>query len=218
MKEDILEQLIEDWYVTNSGWFVKHNIKYRPDKSHKDYEHRKDSNHSDIDILAYSPKVDSPENVHVISCKSWQDGLNLKDLFEIINNEAKYNNKNQAGFQKREGWKRFRELVSDKWIEAFVNKIEEETGQRDFTYKIAVTKIKNNKNNYLSKIINNEKIQKRFTDNNAKIKIEIIELKDILKQTLNRLKCKETTVLEMTEIGRFLQLIEAAEMDIIYEN
>lgn len=28
MKEDILEQLIEDWYVTNSGWFVKHNIKY----------------------------------------------------------------------------------------------------------------------------------------------------------------------------------------------
>jgi hypothetical protein len=27
MKEDILEQLIEDYYVAMSGWFVKHNIK-----------------------------------------------------------------------------------------------------------------------------------------------------------------------------------------------
>lgn len=41
MKEDILEQLIEDWYVTNSGWFVKHNIKYRPNKNHQDYESKK---------------------------------------------------------------------------------------------------------------------------------------------------------------------------------
>ena len=213
MKEDILEQLIEDWYVTKSGWFVKHNIKYRPDKRHADYDIQKDSVHSDIDILAFSPKETNPNNVHIISCKSWQDGLDLKNLYETINSEAKYNDKNQPGFQKREEWKKFRELVSDKWIAAFVNKIEEETGQRSFTYKIAVTKLKN-KDTYLDKIVNNKKVQKRFDDNNAKIKIEIIELQDIIKQTITRLDNKKTTVLEMTEIGRFLQLIKAANMNI----
>jgi len=28
MKEDILEQLVEDWFVSKPGWFVKHNIKF----------------------------------------------------------------------------------------------------------------------------------------------------------------------------------------------
>lgn len=54
MKEDILEQLIEDWYVSKPGWFVKHNLKFRPDKNHAEYISNKDSVHSDIDILAFS--------------------------------------------------------------------------------------------------------------------------------------------------------------------
>ena len=158
MKEDILEQLIEDWYVTNPGWFVKHNIKYRPDKNHKEYESKKDSVHSDIDILAYSPK-EKTNNVHVVSCKSWQSGLNLKYLFSIINSEASYNDKTKVGFQKREEWKQFRELVSDKWIDAFVKKIEEETNQRNFTYQIAVTKIiPDKKIDYLKKLQETDKI------------------------------------------------------------
>ena len=53
MKEDILEQLIEDWYISNSGWFVKHNIKYRPSLQHPDYDPKKDSVHSDINVIAY---------------------------------------------------------------------------------------------------------------------------------------------------------------------
>ena len=214
MKEDILEQLIEDWYVTNSGWFVKHNIKYRPNKNHQDYESKKDSVHSDIDILAYSPK-EKINNVHVISCKSWQSGLNLKYLFSIIDSEANYNDKTKAGFQKREEWKQFRELVSDKWIDAFVKKIEEETGQRNFTYRVAATKIIHDKKvNYLEKIQNNEKIKKRFNKYNSEIKNEIIDLKTIINQTLERINDKETPVLEMTEIGRFIQLLEAAGIKI----
>lgn len=47
MKEDILEQLVEDWLVSEEGWFVKHNIKYRPHKNYAGYEPKKDSVHSD---------------------------------------------------------------------------------------------------------------------------------------------------------------------------
>ena len=153
-------------------------------------------------------------NVHEISCKSWQSGLDLKNLYEIINKDATYNNNKQPGFQKREEWKNFRELVSDKWISDFVNKIEEETGRRFFTYKIAVTKLKN-KDLYLDKIINNSMIHNRYKVNNAQIKIEILELHEIINQTLTRLEKKETAALEMTEIGRFLQLIKTANMNII---
>ena len=214
MKEDILEQLVEDWYVTNEGWFVKHNIKYRPDVNHKDYDSKKDSVHSDIDILAFSAREEAPNNVHAISCKSWQAGLDLKNLFGIIDREATYNDKSKAGFQKREEWKRFRELVSDKWIGAFVDKIEKETGQRDFIYIIAVTKIKDDRDGYLSKILDNKKIKKRFENHKSKIKVKIVELKEIIERTLKRVEKKETTALEMTEVGRFVQLLKAANIDI----
>ena len=94
-------------------------------------------------------------------------------------------------------------------------KIEEETGQRNFTYRVAATKIIHDKKiNYLEKIQNNEKIKKRFNKYNSKIKIEIIDLKTIINQTLERINDKETPVLEMTEIGRFIQLLEAAGIKI----
>ncbi len=54
MKEDILEQIVEDWLVCEPGWFVKHNIKYRPRKEHAEWVKNQDSVHSDIDILALS--------------------------------------------------------------------------------------------------------------------------------------------------------------------
>lgn len=214
MKEDILEQLIEDWYVTQSGWFVKHNVKYKPDSTRNDYNATQDSVHSDIDVLAYSAKNPTPDNVHIISCKSWQSGVSLKRLYNIINSEAEYKDKSKAISQKREEWKSFRELVSDKWIKAFVDKIEEETGQRNFTYKIAVTKLKDSKDNYRSKIENSDKIKQRFQKNNSEISIKFIEFKEIIKQTLNRLQSKETTTVEMTEVGRFIQLIKAAGIDV----
>lgn len=44
-----------------------------------------------------------------------------EDILEQLS-EANYNDKTKAGFQKREEWKKFRELVSDKWIDAFVKK------------------------------------------------------------------------------------------------
>jgi len=53
-KEDILEQIVEE-YLTHKGYFVQRNIKYRPDTRDPDYDAKKDSVHSDIDVLAYNP-------------------------------------------------------------------------------------------------------------------------------------------------------------------
>ena len=69
MKEDILEQLVEDYFVAQTGWFVKHNIKFRPDKEHSDYKTNKDSVNTDIDILAFSKKEGDKKRVAVVTCK-----------------------------------------------------------------------------------------------------------------------------------------------------
>jgi len=203
MKEDILEQVVEDWYVSQPGWFVKHNIKYRPNQNRADYISLLDSVHSDIDILAYSSVNQTPDNVHVISCKSWQGGLRLKNLYDIIEKGDKH-----------EKWKSFRELVSDKWIEAFINTIEDETGQRNFSYKIAVTKLYDPNNSYRNKIVTNTKVIQRFKKYNSDIKIDFIELKDVVSDTIKRLNLKDTPSVEMTDVGRLLQLINAAGMNI----
>ncbi len=49
-KEDILEQLVEDFLI-HRGYFVRHNIKFLPRKSHPQFNVKLHSNHSDIDVL-----------------------------------------------------------------------------------------------------------------------------------------------------------------------
>ena len=41
-----------------------------------------------------------------------------------------------------------------------------------------------------------------------------ILIKKIIEETLKRVEKKETTALEMTEVGRFVQLLKAANIDI----
>ena len=211
MKEDILEQLIEDYYVSMPGWFVKHNIKFRPDKNHKDYNSKKDSVHSDIDIIALNGFNKSVNRVHIISCKSWQGGFGVKNWLKVLEGEATYNKKDPRKFQKRESWKAFRELVSDKWIESFLGIIEKETGQKDFTYVIAVTKLKNS--NDEDKLLENSNIIKeRFKKKGVKVNISFLTLESLINDINNRLKNKETTVPESTDIGRIMQLLYAAKI------
>ena len=70
-KEDILEQIVEE-YLIHKGYFVQHNIKFRPREDHPDFRKREDSSYSDIDVLAYHPKLRGPKRVFAVSCKSWQ--------------------------------------------------------------------------------------------------------------------------------------------------
>lgn len=209
MKEDILEQLVEDWFIARPGFFVKHNIRFRPNKDHRDYKPKQDSVHSDIDILALATTAKKkPERVHVVTCKSWQGGFGLKNWLSDIEKEAKYNEPS-VGFNQRERWKYFRELVSDKWMEAFLDTIEAETGQRDFTYTIAVTKLNGTEQERQSFEESNV-LKARFKAKGSNIVIKVLTLENVIAEFTKRIVAKDTPSLEATDVGRLLQLIHAA--------
>src|SRR5215212_4541875 len=133
MKEDILEQLVDD-YLLAKGYFTRHNVKFKPRPDHPDFVSKEDSNHSDIDVLGFHPLLSGPDRVVAVSCKSWQGGFNvtagLRDIAA---------NRRVSG---RIAWKFFRELVRPKWSEAFCTAVERETGSRRFTYVTAVAVLK----------------------------------------------------------------------------
>jgi len=214
MKEDILEQLVEDYFVDSKGFFVKHNIRFRPDREHEDYISNRDSVHSDIDILALNATAkEGPERVHVATCKSWQGGFDPKKWRAEIEKEAEYNERSDR-FKPRERWKSFRELVSDKWMKAFLEKIEEETGQRDFTYTIAVTKLNGTKEERRA-LEESEILKARFKNRESNVIIKFLTLSDIIERYGERMEVKDTpSSLEATDVGRLLQLIHSAGLRI----
>lgn len=87
-KEDILEQLVEE-YFTHRRYFVRHNIKFLPRKDHPDFVSNQDSNHSDIDVLAYHPTKKGADKVMAVSCKSWQVGFNPRTKLDEIQKTKK---------------------------------------------------------------------------------------------------------------------------------
>ena len=88
MKEDILEQLVDD-YLQAKGYFTRHNIKFKPRPDHPDFVTKDDSNHSDIDVIGYHPRLLGPARVVAVSCKSWQGGFNVEaGLRDIATNRA----------------------------------------------------------------------------------------------------------------------------------
>ncbi|MDO9475374.1 MAG: hypothetical protein Q7L07_01590 [Pseudohongiella sp.] len=212
MKEDILEQIVADWFVAKNGWFVKHNVKYRPSTTNEHYEGKRDSVHSDIDILAFSPLGKGVKRVAVVTCKSWQGGFATEKWLRVLEGDHSYNERTER-FQKREEWKYFRELVSPKWQEAFLRTIKEQTGKTSFTYYIAVTKIAGrNAQDFRRKIEVSKIIRNRFEKQGAKVSIEIITLEEITKEIIARFDEKLTPSVEATDVGRMLQLLKVAEV------
>jgi hypothetical protein len=133
-KEDILEQIVEE-YLTHKGYFVRHNIKFRPRQDHPELQSAKDSNHSDIDVVGFHPGLAGPEKVCVVSCKSWQNGFNPAYWMKQLDGDG---TKIVGG---REAWKSFRELKVSRWSEAFISAIKDATGSDKFTYMIAVAHV-----------------------------------------------------------------------------
>jgi hypothetical protein len=73
--EDILEQIVEE-YLTHEGYFVQHNIKFKPDPGYgEEYDPKKDSVPRDIDVLAIHPNRSGHEKVMAVNVKSWQSGF-----------------------------------------------------------------------------------------------------------------------------------------------
>lgn len=126
MKEDILEQLVEDYFQAK-GYFTISNVKYKPRKNHRDFVSNQDSNYSDIDVVGFNPLEKHLNKVWVCSTKSWQGGFKIKHKLDEIKKK------------RRKTLKLFRELTQPKWSEALIEKIFQLTGTRKFTYFTAVT-------------------------------------------------------------------------------
>ncbi len=188
-KEDILEQLAEE-YLTQKGYFVQHNLKFRPSRDHPDFDQRQDSNHSDIDVLGFHPQLTGPDRVWAISCKSWQSGFKPADEIRAIEKDLI-----RSG---RKRWKSFRELCVAKWADAFIDKIEDATGTREFTYVTAVSHVKGDPNIWTQ--------YRPFADKMHGNPIRILSFSDIVSSISKNL----TTTLAGTEIGRMLQMFRAA--------
>jgi hypothetical protein len=192
-KEDILEQLVEE-YLIHKGFFVRHNIKFLPRKDHPDYIKNQDSNHSDIDILGYNPKLEGHSKIWAVSCKSWQQGFNPETELKNIR-EGKI-------VRGKEAWKSFRELTKQKWSEAFIDAIKNATNSDEFTYVLALAKLKGNRLIW-------EKEPKFIEALNGN-PIKVITFEEIINEIFPGIK----TTLASTEIGRMLQMFKASGISI----
>lgn len=132
MKEDVLEQVVDD-YLQLQGYFTTHNVRFNPPKGQY-YVAKADSVPSDIDVVGFNPLLAGPDRVMVVSCKSWQSGFDATRILAMLRGEAP-NPKRRAELQ-------FRELWMQRWADGFRQKIEQITGTNVFTYCLAVTKLK----------------------------------------------------------------------------
>jgi hypothetical protein len=131
VKEDVLEQIVDD-YLKFSGYFTTHNVGFRPRAGHPDFVKNQDSVYSDVDVVGYHPAKVGVARVIAVNCKAWQAGFNATAKLAELREEKRN--------PKRATWRHFRELWIPKWSEAFRDRIEELTGQRDFAYRVAVTR------------------------------------------------------------------------------
>jgi hypothetical protein len=189
MKEDVLEQIVDD-YLKFRGYFTIHNVSFRPRKEHPEYVAAQDSVPSDVDVVGYHPRKLGTERVVVVSCKAWQAGFDASaKLLELRGEKAN---------PKRATWRHFRELWIPKWSEAFRTTIEELTGERDFSYRIAVTRLRGD----AAAWSRNETISMNL----AGCSIGFLTLEEMWASMLSEL----TTTPASSEIGRLAQLLKAA--------
>lgn len=207
MTEDILEQLVDGWFNRKSAVFTKHNVKYRPDLiGMKKDEKKKYSVHSDIDVLAIDLSGSKP-HASIVNCKSWQGGFDVKFWYEKLSNEANHVSKDG----KKQYWKPFREIAEDTWAKAFRDKILHETHSVNFTYYIAVTRLVNEKHQDTFKQCKFFLDKLRGENKTANVNIEFLTLERMITSIWEEMK---NTAVEASDIGRFLQLIKAAKLDL----
>jgi hypothetical protein len=189
LKEDILEQLVDD-YLKSNGYFTLHNVKFQPEKTGPEYVQKDDCVASDIDVVGFHPMRKGTDQTWVVSCKSWQAGFDPKRRIALIEQ-----NKVISG---REAWQSFRELVKKKWADGLITKIENLTGSSKFTYVTAVTRLKGSAEAWQEYL----PFKNNLRGNPIKILTLQVILSDLYKKT-------DTTVAS-SEVGRLLQVIKAS--------
>jgi hypothetical protein len=190
-KEDILEQIVEE-YLIHEGYFVQHNIKYRPSKDHSDFLSTTDRVHSDIDVIGYHPRREDQLKVVVVSCKSWQSGFHVRNELRDIVEDKRY------GDSARPARLQYRELAIPKWSEGFIKAIRDATGTNRFTYYLAVAKLVGDKSVWEN--------HQPFRDAIGGNPVKILTFREMVTEILAKL----TTTPAATEVGRMLQIFKAA--------
>lgn len=204
MKEDILEELVDGYLLRQPAVFTKHNVKYRPDQTNISKANKKKfSVHSDIDVLGVNAIT---KEVFAVSCKSWQNGMNLKNYLSLLTDSTKQDTIKSG----RQVWKTFRELCHPVWAKAFREKVYAETGSKSFTYIIAVTKLVNSQ--MVEAFTTNPYFLSQLSgDGEYEVNIQLLTLSEMISAINDE---RDSTTVEATEIGRFLQLVAAAGLEI----
>lgn len=197
MKEDVLEQVVED-YLQLRGYFTIHNLRFKPDKVHPEYVSNKDSVSSDVDVVGINPLLTGPARVHVVSCKAWQSGFDAAAKLAQMRGERKQ--------PKRQTWQHFRELWSPKWSEAFHRAVFERTGESVFMYSVAVTRMTGAK-------VGADADQLWSTDATIKANLNGCSFSFVtMRQMWTELQATLTRTPAPSEIGRLAQLLKAADI------
>ncbi len=197
MKEDVLEQVVED-YLQLRGYFTMHNLRFKPDKSHPEYVSNKDSVPSDVDVVGINPLLKGPARVRVVSCKAWQTGFDAAAKLAQMRGERKQ--------PKRETWQHFRELWIPKWSQAFHEAVLEVTGESMFTYSVAVTRLTGVK-------VGPDADRLWTTDPTIAANLNGCSFSFVtMRQMWAELHEKLTTTPAPSEIGRLAQLLKAADI------
>lgn len=190
MKEDMLEQLCEEYFQLK-GYFTIDNVKFKPSKDDPDYIVKQDCVPSDVDVVGFNPVETGAERVVVCSCKSWQEGF--FPSWEIKQIE------NQRTVRGREAWRTYRELCSPKWAKALKDEIQMRTGKVRFTYYTVVTALGKGERREIWE--NCEKFAKVLSNS-----IKILTLREIIKYVAPKL----SFTVANSNIGRIVQLLKAS--------
>lgn len=217
MKEDILEQVAEDFYSKKVGCFTKHNIKFRPSKKEQTYVAKYDSVHSDIDLIIID--TNEKNKIITVSCKSWQGGFNILKFKNIL--EKALNKQPNKTIGKRDDWCTFRELCIPRWTNSFLKILRNElnvvgTQEIELEYVILCTKITRGSLKDKSDFENSEAIKKYFKRKKVNMKLKVITIDETIAEILKIMNEKDTPYVENTHLSRTLQLMIASGME--FEN
>lgn len=130
------------------------------------------------------------DRVMVVSCKSWQSGFAATRILAQLRGEAKN--------PKRRAEPQFRELWLSRWAQGFRGKIEEITGERAFTYCLAVTRLRGDAPAWAR----DATIRECLAGN----PLRFLTLEDMWAYVLGAV----TTTPAPSEMGRLAQLLKAA--------
>ena len=194
IKEDILEQLVDDWLQAR-GYFTRHNLKFKPSEEADGYSRLHDSVASDIDVIGIHPLLSGWQRVQVVSCKSWQGGFSPARWISRIEED-------KVVFGKA-AWKSFRELAHPRWSSAFLDAVEKITGSREFTYVTAVPSLRGDPGPW-----ERHAPFARALEGNP---LQVVTLKQMAEEVAAGIG----TTVASSHLGRTLQLLKAAGFKLV---